>query len=281
MDGLIITVNYKTSETTIQFLESITKLNDFSKVELFIVDNGSEKIVVEKISNYLKKINQPNIRLITLPENIGYFGAVNYAIKNHIQEIEKYKYCIVCNNDIVIKDNNFLEKVSCYSGINDTIAPRIISLVSGKDQNPHMEHSVSFSQKIQYRLLFSNYYIGFILYFFRIAMIKVLALMNKKKINLSERNIFAMHGSCMIFSGKYFLKGGYIDDGSFLYGEETSVTAICKLINCTIRFVPDLIVYHDEHKTSMANGLKKRIYGHQKEAYRYIKRKYKKLIYGF
>jgi len=280
MDGLIITVNYKTSETTIRFLESITKLNDFSKVELFIVDNGSEKSIVEKIGNHLKKINKPNIQFITLPENIGYFGAVNYAIKNHIKEIEKYKYCVVCNNDIIIKDNDFLKKASCYSEKNDLIAPRIISLVSGKDQNPHREHLVSFVQKIQYRLLFSNYYIGLILYLLRNVLYrKISSLIRKGKINLSERNIFAMHGSFMIFTDKYFLKGGYIDDGFFFYGEEDSVAAICKLINCKIRFVPDLIVYHDEHKTSIANGFKKRIYKHQKEAYRYIKRKYKKLIY--
>lgn len=272
--GLILTVNYRGSKDTIAYVNSLLKLVEFQETDMVIVDNASGEDTVNAIINFLKEIGRGHINFLKLEKNLGYFGAVRYALDNHVRDLNKYAFIIISNNDIIIKDTDFFQKIKNNIKKCDVIAPRIISLVSGKEQNPHREKKITSLQKFQYRLLFTNYYIGKLLYLFRRTVKKIISPENKN-INLTERNIFSLHGSFLIFSPSFFKKGGYIDNGFFLYGEEDSITAICQKLDCIIRFIPEIVVHHNEHQTTMAAGFKKNIYEMQKEAYRYIKNKYK------
>lgn len=269
--GLIVSVNYGSSKETVSYVNSLVKTVGFENTDMFIIDNASEKKIYTAIDNFLTETGKNNINLIGIEKNLGYFGAVKFAFDNYIKEWNKYKFIIISNNDIIIKDSKFFQKISEVIDKYDVIAPRIIAVNSGKEQNPHRVTEVSGIQKFQYTLLYTNYFIGKSLYFLRNIFKKI---SGNKKINLTERNIFSSHGSFFIFSSSFFQKGGYIDDGFFLYGEEDSVAAQCRQFGCSIGFVPGIVVYHNEHQTTKASGFRKNIYEIQKKAYRYIKNKY-------
>ena len=95
----------------------------------------------------------------------------------------------------------------------------------------------------------------------------------KKVFIENECSIYAAHGSFLIFTINYFNKGGYIDDGFFLYGEEYSVAGIVENLKGNIIYSPYLIVFN-KGKQTVGVKLTKKKYNYQKDANRYIKNRY-------
>jgi len=268
MKGILITVNYNNFENIKNYINSVFSIN--KEIDIYIYDNNSDQEYKQKIKEYLNNINFKNIKFIESDLNIGYFPAIRKVYDKFIKN-ENFDYLIVSNNDIFINDKLFFEKLEKYLDKYHVIAPRIISLISGKDQNPYRETSIKKIHKIAYKIYYSNIFIGLICYYLR----EFLRLFEKRKIPLlSEREIFGAHGSFIIFTKKFFENGGYIEDSNFLYGEEDSITGICLQHNMKIGFVPELIVYHDEHKTTNAHSFKIRNYCYLRKAYKNVKEKF-------
>jgi GT2 family glycosyltransferase len=93
--------------------------------------------------------------------------------------------------------------------------------------------------------------------------------------SLSLRSpIYAPHGSCLIFSRKYFEAGGLIDDGFFLYAEEFCVAEMCLHLGLPVIHEPELRVWHNENQTT-GRMLSRNGYSHQKNGFRYALARYK------
>jgi GT2 family glycosyltransferase len=271
--GLFITVNYRSSQLTTAVLRNISEIAGCNQLEIAVIDNSEQDAEFERLQKFATDCKFVPLHLFQAPSNIGYFGAANFALNKLHDRIDSFAYIIVANNDIEIKDSFFFEKLN--SEINEAaiLAPNIISTVTGKHQNPHRLHPVSKWQKYQYMLLYSNYYIGWLLYHFR----KIgKSLVGYRDISIPEQKmkIFAAHGSLIIFTKRYFQSGGTIEYEYYLYGEEDSVAAQCYKLKQIILFCPGLTVFHNEHHTLQSSGFKKRIYMMQKKAYHYIKNKY-------
>lgn len=258
--GRIYTVHYGTNtETTFQFVEMIIpSLNEY--LDLVIINNSKE-IDLNKIKNDF-------ITILSLDENAGYFGGAKLGIEKY--PIESLDYIIICNNDVQILNSDFFDILDQKLNSYDIIAPSIKTF-ENLEQNPHREESISISRKYYYKLYFSNY-------FYATVFNKLIALKKKRSIELSpspqiERNIFSPHGAFIIFNKSYFKKGGTIDDGYFLYGEEDSVAAIAKLKSMSIGLVPSLRILHQESITT-GKAFTKKKYRFQKNAYKYILNKY-------
>ena len=54
----------------------------------------------------------------------------------------------------------------------------------------------------------------------------------------------------MLFSSKFFSKGGWFDDSFEMYGEEISVAKIAAELNVPITYFPSLKLIHNEHSTT-------------------------------
>ena len=267
--GLFITVNYRQAAMTIGMLKNLLHIHGVEQFRVMVVDNTESDDDVAMLWDFLKTSNSSFVEVLKSPVNLGYFGAVNFALKK-INGINDYDYLVVSNNDIEIKDSHFFQKLLAMESEAQVLAPDIISRVTGKHQNPHRVSAVSKFQKIQYRLLYINYYLGLLLHYSR----KLVKSITASKARLSKpvkQRIFSAHGAFLIFDRSYFEKGGHIDDGYFLFGEEDSVAAQCADKDMKILFCPDLKVYHNEHISTEGSGFKKRTYHLQQNAYRYIK----------
>ena len=257
MKYALITVDYNSHNHTYELLSS---LNNFKEVNLDII------IVYCGNCNGNLKINtHHNLKIIEPKKNLGYFGGIKFGLQQI--NISLYNKIIVCNNDITFKNFDFFKKIK---KINDTvIAPRIISS-AGINQNPHNLNKPSKLRMFYYKIYFLNFFLAKIIFFF----LRFRKRHTNTIININEPlRIFSPHGAFIIFSNDYFYKGGYIDDGFFLYGEEDSIAGICNEIGAEVVYHPEIEVHHFEGGT-MGTSLSKFKYYNQKLANKYIISKY-------
>lgn len=273
LKGLFITVNYRSWKLTESLLINLSEMQQDADFEIAVADNTESSEDFFELEKSLNNHTQIKAKLLKTSGNIGYYGAADFVMKQYDTKLKEFDYIIISNNDIEINDKEFFNKLNKVIEGNSVIAPDIFSSVSRNHQNPIRRISISRWQKMQYRLLYTNYYFGSILHYSRL-MLKVL-FKSKTKNEVSEGGtIYAAHGSFIIFTRKYFEAGGIIDHDYFLYGEEDTVAAQCRDLSLSIYFCPELVVIHNEHHTTGGDGFKKRIYKHQKNAYQYIKNKY-------
>ncbi|NMC99389.1 MAG: glycosyltransferase family 2 protein [Bacteroidales bacterium] len=260
--GLLITVNYNNWFYTESFIKTLISFGDKS-IKIVIVDN-SPKTTDNSISNLVSE--NENVVYLKTKKNIGYFGAVNYAIK--VVDNNKYDYIIICNNDITIENLNFFEILNEKLELYDIIAPSI-KTKENIQQNPHREKKIDFKRKILYKIYFSSYLIAKLInYIVRKKRIK------QKEYNECEREIASPHGAFIILNKTFFSKGGFIDDGFFLYGEEDTIMAQAQKLKLKIGFVPDLKVKHFE-SLSTGKSFTKKKFLIQRDAHKYVQNKYK------
>jgi len=111
----IITVNYNQNDVTIDFLNSIAKIN-YPNFEVVVVDNGSEIAF-----QYDKKSNR--IKIIRSEQNLGFAGGNNLGIN-----VASGSYYLLINNDTEV-ESDFLEpmvkQMEMHSNIG-IISPKII-----------------------------------------------------------------------------------------------------------------------------------------------------------
>jgi GT2 family glycosyltransferase len=60
-------------------------------------------------------------------------------------------------------------------------------------------------------------------------------------------DIYAPHGSFVVLSREFFDRGGRIDYGAFLFGEEIHIAEQARSLALRVRYRPELRVFHEEH----------------------------------
>src|SRR5713101_8614463 len=109
-DAFIVTVNYRGATDTLKFLESLRHLKGFPGVDVTVVDNSSGEDSPSKIRAEISNLG--NVRLLESGKNRGYFGAAKWAVQEYLDAGKSLpNWIIVCNNDILIEDQDFLVKL--------------------------------------------------------------------------------------------------------------------------------------------------------------------------
>jgi hypothetical protein len=199
MNIVFICVNYNNSKITINYIDSLYKVNNFGEInfKIIVVDNNSvpeELLILEK---YLKLMKYSNIELIQNNDNLGYFSGLNCGI-NSLNNLD-YDFVIIGNNDMSF-NVDFFENLVNQKFSDDVLvlSPNIIRK-DGIHQNPHFVNNFTRLQNIYRSIYFSNYYISifcqitynFIKYFFNT---------NDRKEHDKEIKIFMGYGACYILT---------------------------------------------------------------------------------
>jgi len=275
----IVTINFKSALSTLDFLDSLSHTKAFSEIAVVIADNSSEE---EDLSTIKRTITQmPNVELLESSTNRGYFGAAKFALEHYLEKVNALPdWVIVCNHDVLIEDPDFFSKLFSQDAMAaGVIAPRIQVLPSRADQNPFMRRCPSrFSWRV-FRFAKSFYGVA-VVWDWMSRLKKALKAFpwvpgrdpSETQILPSEP-IYAAHGSFFIFSRSYFERGGYLDENLFLYGEEISVAEICRSLDLPIIYEPSLRVLHNEHQ-STGRFISRVSYEREKRALRYVTSRY-------
>lgn len=249
---LILGVVYKSWGDTIRFVDSARSCfgND---VKVILVDNSE----TSPPSFFMEKIGSFDFTTyIKSDKNLGYFqgarSGLSYYLKNNPVIPQ---WIIVCNVDIIFETPQLMSKLDPYENIPDlgVIAPAIISDLWRTDYNPFRISRIPLKKLLFYRVIYSNilFHNGYILIHYIKRVIKSTWLMIpiKKRDVKPGRNIYAPHGSCIIFNKNYFERGGTLDHATFLFGEEIFIGETARRAGLNVLYVPDIIVRHYEHSS--------------------------------
>ena len=265
----IITVNYKDSKPTENLIKSIINCKISTILKIIIIDSDSSEDSFLSLNIMKKKVNL-DIEIIRSTKNTYYWGGIKLGLKNDKKD---YDWIIACNNDVEFNDNRFFEKLNTLEKDSySIIAPQIISSLTNKDLNPFMLKPISFIYDIYYSLYYLNFSTSKIVHKIG-SLFTVIKKMSKIKNSLNCQ-IYAGHGSCMIFSKSFFSNGGYLETGFTMYGEEVSTGEISKKINSLIYYIPSLSLLHNEHQSTKKVSSKDNFL-HSKNTYYFLKKKYR------
>lgn len=273
-DVLIVTVNFRNARCTLDLLHSASSLEGFNRCHLLIVDNNSADSSAERIRQAASSLS--NVELLESPNNRGYFGGAKWVLDQYFDRRGVPDWVIVCNNDIVFDSPDFLSTLLARDpGAQGILAPAVISRLTGLDSNPMIAKRPGRVRTLRYRLLLSTYLVAWCTQW-------LAPLVRKGRHRLhqggsSRRNartqIYAPHGSFVIFSRRFFEEGGFIDDGCFLYAEEFGVAEMCLRLGLPIIHDPELRVSHYDNQTT-GRMLSRSGYRLQKEGLKYALGKY-------
>lgn len=258
----IIILNYNTADDTIKCVNSIVKTTE-SKYKIYIVDNKSTD------NSYLKLLDEFSeslkIEVIEAPSNDGYAAGNNVGIRKALKD--GAELIILSNSDIVFKENSI---DNMYNRVNDSqeigiIGPKIL-LTNRQIQN---------SPRLNYN--FYNYLIGkkpFKYFDFMGTNNKVYF----KNYNYKEELLFKglVSGCCIGLSRKYFKLCGLLDEGTFLYFEESIIAQKADKVGLVTCILPNSVVLH---KSSLSIGDQNSAFSRYHRYYSsvYMLRKYTKI----
>lgn len=209
----IIIVNYKTED----FIERAVKslYEEFLNVHTLIVDNE----FTDSSFNYLNKLKNNNLEVLTSKENLGFAGGVNFGYEYLTSKYHDVNYIFLLNPDALSTKNvifNLLEVLKSNENY-AAISPRI------------------FDNKTK-----RNWFAGTMIDF---ENCRISNSPNLSDVDITTIDVF--NGCAVLFDSKKFEKAGKFDEDTFLYYDEANLSMNLKNLNYLSIYVPTLSVYHD------------------------------------
>jgi len=243
---LVILVLYYNDSDIISFVADQLNAGSNPSLHVLIVNNGSDSI--EKTREQLSAFQ--NLEIIGQGENLGYFGAADSAFKYYTGKNELPHFVIISNSDLEFADKNWYTWLINNTTDFDIAGPSIISGITDSNLNPF---SVGEYGKKKLKFL-STLYCWYPLY----LLYQVISILKRKLKGVFNRHsdqdvnveVFAIHGSFMIFRNSFFRKGGHFNYGSFLYGEELFIAALARKHGMKTMYLSGLRLIHHEHTTT-------------------------------
>ena len=221
---LIVILNYGTYEMTIGLIKQIKTSLEYSNYSIMVIDNSSPNesaSVLKKKSSELGFVFYPNTK------NAGYAAGNNIGIRYGVDN--GYKYTLILNSDVEIREANFLfhmvgimekeKSVAC-------VGPKIISRDGSVCAPYHKRPS------------FFDLSLGMISY-------------KRARTRHVDKPgyVYRVHGCCMLLRNEAMNEIDYMDERTFLYCEEEILAE--RLIEKEYRayYDPIVSVKHNESGT--------------------------------
>jgi GT2 family glycosyltransferase len=237
-------------------------MQKYENFEIIIVDNYSPNVSYSKIKECFA--GNVKVSVIQTNKNIGYARGNNYGVRWRMDLNKKFDYVLIVNNDIIVEDEQFLEKLVVYAeSIEDlaVVGPRVV-LPSGFIQGPYDKPN-PFILIIQY-LLPPIW-----------ALLRYKRQMVIQKLNI-PRKVYRVIGACMLIKAKPFIAVGCFDEASFMQGEEDILAEKFINIGFYSYHYPYLKVLHNHGNSSTSKlGLKKEMFIRNVESLSYYFKKYR------
>ena len=258
----IIPVCYNAQEDALRLLDSIDRAYaNCTGLDLTVIlaDNSTVAPAIEiNPGRYLFELRQLK------NENTGYFPAFNKALSSLNCQPDSYDFVIVCNVDLVLADDFFASLLAFTVGPETgVLAPGIFSDKDGRDLNPKMMRRPSLA-KIQFMRLICSNVVVFQGYHKLVRIRELIRSKSQKpgSINFSSENkskksnMYGAHGSFLIFTKRYFLKGANVCYPRFLFGEEGFVAEQLRMNELIIEHAPSLKIFDKEHASTSKVNMK-------------------------
>jgi len=249
-----VILHYKTLDITIKCISHLLKISPVANI--VIVDNGSCDSSGEKLQE--KYSNKPNIKVIISKINLGFARGNNLGY-HYIKKNVKAEYIVVMNNDVIISQPDFEISIKNYLTTHqlDICGPDIITS-EDKHQNPLMTETFTTIRLIKKMLIDCVR-----LFCLKVGIFskKILTsysenskTYHKQQVNLKNIENCILHGSCVIFTGKWLENEEFAFlPVTFLYAEEMILFDYCQQKKYKSGICPDAKVLHLGGKSTQPN----------------------------
>ncbi len=233
-----VTVNYNTKKQTIEFLNSIKKINT-PNIELkkIVVDNGSVDIFPSS--------QKGDAILLRSEDNLGFTGGYNLGIKKALEDCADY--VLVINNDTAVDRNFLVNLLKGFDKEKDTglVVPKIY-FAEG-----HEFHKSRYKKSDSGKVL---WYAGGHVDWDNIKAIhRGLDEVDRGQFDRMQKITFAT-GCAVLVKKEVFEKIGFFDDDYFLYYEDLDFSFRAKRAGFEIVYAPGAIVYHFNASSTGGSG---------------------------
>ncbi len=228
----VVILNYNGSEFLKRFLPGVLG-KSLHVADIIVADNNSSDNSVELLKNMF-----PQVKLIQLPENKGYAGGYNEALKRVEAE-----YFVLLNSDIEVTDR-WIESVIELMDSDKNIAacqPKILSW-HNKEQFEYAGASGGYIDKYGYPFCRG----------------RIFQSMEKDNGQYNDvREVFWASGACMFVRAEVFNELGGFDEDFFAHMEEIDFCWRAKNRGYKIMVQPSSAVYHIGGGTLPKNSARK------------------------
>ncbi len=247
MEVLLLLINYNNSNEVISFVDTQLALQKNADYKVVIVNNGNQKIQPSDIKN----ITHDKVWIINPEKNLGYLNGAHYAYEYYIENSKSNpELVILCNTDIEFCSEYFIQNLQTFKKNNvGIIGPEIKSSLTGHFQNPIYEKRPN-RTRLQIWLMFFSTYFTYLLYQSGAYLKRIIGNSVASEAAKDEREVYAVHGSFIIFTKEFFANNCSLKYPSFLYCEELYLAEQCRIKNLKVVFLPTLKIIHHEHSTS-------------------------------
>lgn len=244
MDILIVCVNYNSWDKLDTYLASLDRAIGCCSfnvnLKVIVADNS-----IERRSLKNRKWNF-GVEHHYTSGNIGYLGGVCLGIQKEKSQLYNYDYVIISNVDLAVADNFFeiLNKFDCKRDHIGCLAPSIFSFHENKNRNPKIQN-----RPTRMKMLFIKWMYQFpVLYYFYYHVIY--AIRRNSVQNMTNRYIYAAHGSFLIFASSFIPFLESFSYPSFLFGEEIFFAENLRKMSLRTYYLEDLKVYDSDHEST-------------------------------
>ncbi|QVK17165.1 glycosyltransferase family 2 protein [Mycoplasmatota bacterium] len=264
---LICCVNYHNPQEVIDYITHLRKQTVYEQIDVVVTDNSESKDEFQFL-----KMHLDDIYVYQSSKNLGYIHGINYGLKKYLETHSRPEWIVISNTDITYQDNEFFEKLFTFypDGYDCVVAPCIYSLENNSYQNP-----LVINRYTKLKMFFLTYVFKFT--FIERCFDALNNIKNKfqlRKISLlPNQEIYSAHGSCLIINKCYFEKGGNLEYGSFLFGEELFISEQVRQLEGKVFFDNRLKVNHHEHAT-ISKEKRKRINQFYFDSMEYLYKEY-------
>lgn len=270
--GFVI-LHYMALEMTMQCIDNLIKKFGKHDISIVIVDNASPNGSGKELQN--RYHDNKLVTVILNNKNEGFARGNNIGF-DYLKNNYDIDYMIVMNNDVLIEQDDFLNKITDIYINNgfDVLGPDIFESESKKHQNP-IEDTIPTIEKCRKDIQYSktqlkkdtfNYYklliLHYTIYIWAKPLIKAITPKLYQKfiaakqqdchnptdtqdsIQTPRENVI-LNGACFIFSKRFIKNRNYaFYPGTFMYVEERILSLQCKKEGYKILYHPDIKIKH-------------------------------------
>ena len=269
MKFAFVVLHYQVIDETIACVNSIKKKLQ-ERPTIVIVDNASPNGSGETLQSLYENDNQ--VVVIRSPRNLGFAKGNNIGI-SYARDVVNADILVVTNNDTVVVQTNFLELIEEEWKRSEfaVLGPRI-NTYSGDNQNPVMQETTTLSDVEKSRHYHMRQlvlaYTGLYVVWDYLKKLKRNKITNRaqKKVGDERREDVKLHGSCLIFSDKFFNHFRGFNPETFMYGEEDLLILQVRQKKLLSVYNPNIEIFHAEKaatKSSTKSSRKKKIFIHK------------------
>lgn len=246
MKLLIVIVNYKTAALTVDCLQSLDhELNTVPETQVVVVDNASDDGSVETIQSAIDQHNWTWATVLPLSKNGGFAYGNNAAIDPALKSEHPPQYVYLLNPDTVVLPDALRELVKFMD------AHPEIGIAGGRAVNPDWSvRNSAFRFHTVLSELEGSIRLGFVTSLLSDHVIASPPPSQPAKVDW-------VSGASMMIRREVFQKIGLLDDGYFMYFEETDFCLRAAKAGYPCWYVPASKIIHLVGQSSGVTGAKR------------------------